>query len=139
LSLLAAVHWIVVALKLRLRRRPGSPIVGGLLLAGALVALVALNTMPRYSPGVLARVDGTRQELAVALERYRLTHGEYPATLEDAGIQTPRTPYGPLRYHGSRSVRPHWYYVSFGNPTENGFRAAWDSRSGRWTVFEYER
>ncbi|QEL14247.1 hypothetical protein [Limnoglobus roseus] len=38
------------------------------------------------------------ERMIAAVERYRTQHGEYPATLEDAGITPPSHGYGPWQY-----------------------------------------
>lgn len=150
LSSLAALYWMVAALKLRLLGRPGPGTACRLAAVSAFVALVALSIRPApgaapgmwrlrdYSAAEHDRVDSLRLAITPVLEQYRLTHGRYPDALEDAGIQTPETAYGPLHYYGSRSETPAWYLISFGDPKEHGFEADWDSRKGQWQVFEFD-
>jgi hypothetical protein len=138
MAALAALYWMLVALRSWLTDTPGLR-ARWLATGCALVAVCAWSARPGYSPGQRARVESIRrQEIAPALERYWRTHGKYPATLEEAGLQTPRTPYGPLRYSGSVSERPRWYVISFGTPRVNRFRADWDSRSERWTIIKHD-
>jgi hypothetical protein len=85
-----------------------------------------------------AQVDEMRRQFSPALERYRQTHGYYPATLQEAGIQTPVTLYGPLHYYGSQSEADAWYLISFGDIERDRFSADWDSRTGRWSVVELD-
>jgi hypothetical protein len=80
-----------------------------------------------------ARVDQLRREFAPALERYRQANGQYPSTLEEAGVRTVYTSYGSLYYYGS-----DWYLISFGDPSRDGFTADWDSRTQKWTVTAFQ-
>lgn len=138
LSAVMALYCGVVALKRRLLRRPDA---GVACAAGAACIMVAtlITVAPgaRYSTLEHARVEKIRRDITPALERYRDAHGQYPDALADAGIQTPHTRYGPLHYYGSRSERPTWYLLSFGDPKQHGFEADWDSRSGEWQVHEF--
>jgi hypothetical protein len=160
---LATLYWILAALK---RGLLGRPRMGTAWLAAAAYAMAALIARSAWQQPVLdrrdfadfpesrefevradprarsaaeqARVDSFRIAITPALERYQQEHGKYPDALEDAGISTPQTAYGPLHYYGSRSENPHWYLVSFGDPGVHGFEAEWDSRTGRWQVFEFD-
>jgi hypothetical protein len=162
LAALAALFWATAALRRWLLRQPrtGTAILAAV--AYAVVAAVVLGigeAPPRkyrawdapivrfngwgarlsgYRAAEHDRVDSLRIAITPALERYRKAHGQYPVALEDAGIATPQTAYGPLHYYGSRSETPHWYLISFGNPKEHGFEADWDSRTGKWQVFEFD-
>lgn len=69
------------------------------------------------------------------LERYHQTHGAYPPTLEAAGLATPQTEYGPLRYRRERSKEGSpSYVITFGSYIDNGFVAWWDSGSRTWDL-----
>jgi hypothetical protein len=106
-------------------------------------------TVPRYSApwlrsrwsGIVAerlaeqsRVDDMHRKFAPALEQYRQTHGKYPPTLEDAGIETPVTRYGPLHYYGTGT----WYLISFGDIERDRFSSDWDSRKRTWSLVELD-
>jgi hypothetical protein len=104
---------------------------------GAVSAAVLIGCMltmpPGYSPGEQERVEQLHARFAPALERYRETHGDYPPTLEAAGIATPTTEYGPLRYRRHRSREGTAYYeVSFGDYYDNGFTAFFNSERSKW-------
>lgn len=160
---LAALYWMVVALKLRLLGQPGQNKACRLAAACASVALISFGSRPAppkasaaaavdpapyeapepwrlsyYAAAEHDRVDSIRMAITPALELYRQTHGQYPVTLEDANVRTPQTAYGPLHYYGSRSETPHWYLISFGDPQAHGFAADWDSRRGMWQVFTFD-
>lgn len=109
--------------------------------------------VPRYSApwlrtrwsGIVAerlaeqtRVDEMHRQFAPALEQYRLAHGVYPPTLEDAGIETPVTRYGPLHYYGSSEKSDPWYLISFGDIERDRFSADWDSRKRAWRLDELD-
>jgi hypothetical protein len=115
------------------RRLPAGP--GGWAMASAIVMALTLATAaPAYHSAEQARVDAMHRQFAPALERYRKTHGEYPSTLQEAGIATPQTRYGPLHYYGSRSETDPWYLISFGDIERHRFSADWDSRTRKWTL-----
>ncbi len=124
----AAVMWIV-------RRRMPRASLGfaGACLAVGMMAVVAMP--PGYSEDETKRIERLHADFAPVLEAYRGEHGVYPPTLEAAGISTPQTQYGPLRYHPLRDEngRPA-YDLSFGDYDLNGFTASWSNRSGhgRW-------
>jgi hypothetical protein len=117
LAYLGAMFWGAVALLrwMAHRRVPRF----SLSLAGAslLFALVCTVVMPPgYSEREARRIDRAHAEFAPVLETYRRQHGAYPPTLEAAGIPTPRTRYGPLRYSaevGSAGVPQ--YHLGFGD------------------------
>ena len=87
---------------------------------------------PRYDASEQRRVEQVvAEELAPVLERYRQAHGEYPPTLQAAGIATPQTLYGPLRYKSGREYDGlPTYEVSFGDYDRNGFAASYSSLNG---------
>ncbi|HEX6372152.1 MAG TPA: hypothetical protein VF006_24760 [Longimicrobium sp.] len=88
---------------------------------------------PGYSRAEQDRIDRLHAQFAPALERYRQTHGDYPPTLEAAGIAIPATEYGPLRYHVHRSKEgTSFYEVSFGDYYDNGFTASFNSERKTW-------
>src|SRR5688500_14588765 len=95
---------------------------------GSMIALP-----PGYNAAERDRVERLHAGFAPALERYRQAHGDYPPTLEAAGIPTPKTEYGPLRYSRERAEdgTPS-YSISFGDYMDNGFVTWWDSGSRRW-------
>jgi hypothetical protein len=103
---------------------------------GAVIACMALvvacgPASPRYSAAEHRRVEKVVAELAPVLERYRQEHGEYPPTLQAAGIPTPQTLYGPLRYRSGREYDGlPIYEVSFGDYDRNGFAASYSSLNG---------
>lgn len=135
---LAAMLFGVMALVvwLRHRRTPWFP--GGMAAASVLVVIACMVAMPpAYHPAEQQRIDRLHQQFAPALERYRQTHGDYPPTLEAAGIATPRTEYGPLRYHPHRSKEGVIFYeISFGDYYQNGFTASFRSDRKTWYLDE---
>jgi hypothetical protein len=96
----------------------------------------SMMAMPAgYSAAERERVERLHAVFAPALERYRQTHGDYPPTLEAAGIPTPETEYGPLRYTRERSKNgPPAYSIAFGDYIHNGFVTWWDSDSRKWNL-----
>lgn len=161
---LTALYWILTALKRGLLGLPRMGTAGLAAAAYAMAALIARSAWQqpvldrrdfadltesqefevradpraRYSAAEYTRVDSFRIAITPALERYRQEHGQYPDALEDIGVAAPQTAYGPLHYYGSRSERPPWYLVSFGDARLDHFQADWDSRSGKWEVFGYD-
>jgi hypothetical protein len=162
----SAIWWTMMVLTDWLRHRRLQRSFGVLAMASATVVFLSLavaqrddgrpRTKPEYSAprwtserspprqtseqtaAQQAQVDEMRRQFAPTLERYRQTHGYYPATLEEAGIATPVTLYGPLHYYGSQSEADAWYLISFGDIETDRFSADWDSRSGRWSVVELD-
>jgi hypothetical protein len=92
----------------------------------------------RYVTPEQRRVDRMHRQFGPALEMYRQTHGKYPPTLEDVGIATPLTHYGPLYYYSSGSRRDPWYLISFGDIERHHFSADWDSRTQEWNVVKLD-
>lgn len=137
---IAGIFWTLVAVAIWLLGRRLPRVTGGLALACAAVVVARLNAnttdYTAYWRQEHVRVDSLHQAFAPALEAYRHTHGRYPSALREAGIKTPRTLYGPLRYDGSGNERPSWYRISFGGPGEQGFTAVWDSRKRAWSITE---
>jgi hypothetical protein len=127
-GLAAATLWIVR------RRAPRL----SLAMAGVsmVVFLVCASAIPPgYDEAEVRRIEALHAGFAPVLEQYRRQHGTYPSTLEQAGITTPQTRYGPIRYHVHRTVdgRP-WYELSFGDYFDNGFVRFWhnDDGEGEW-------
>jgi hypothetical protein len=90
---------------------------------------------PGYNASEHRRVEQVHAQFAPALERYRQAHGEYPPTLQAAGIETPETMYGPLRYRTWRSSDGiSMYEVSFGDYDRNGFVASLNSMGQEWSL-----
>ncbi|HEX2076920.1 MAG TPA: hypothetical protein VHG08_04400 [Longimicrobium sp.] len=116
------------------RRRPWRS--GGMAAASALVFLASTAMLPaRYDAAEHDGIKDVHAGFAPALERYRQAHGEYPPTLEAAGIATPQTRYGPLRYRSGRAEDGAAFYsVGFGDWWGNGFDAYFDSRKGTWQI-----
>lgn len=106
--------------------------------ASAVFLLALMVVGPHVPPGrddaELARVHALHSSFAPALERYREEHGRYPETLEQAGIATPQTRYGPLRYRVWTDSAGTRYEVSFGDYHGNGFVSSWGSLSGEWAL-----
>jgi hypothetical protein len=148
---LAGIFWTILTAAVWLRRRKPPMVPGGLAATCAVIVVILLAGVGQMfsgqAPGAndearawartaseRARVDRLHREFAPALERYRQANGQYPSTLAAVGVTTPDTPYGPLHYYGSGPVPPQWYLISFGDPSEDGFSADWDSRTQAWTV-----
>lgn len=134
-----AIGFGIVALGIRLLLRRAPRITGTL---AAICVLLAINApglrAERYSDRAHARIEAQRQKLAPALERYRQAHGEYPPTLQAAGLKAPRTPYGPLHYSAGRSQRGVAEYLfAYGNNEINGFEALWSTEDGKWEIFRF--
>lgn len=95
---------------------------------------------PGYSASEHQRVEQVVAELAPVLDRYRQVHGVYPPTLQAAGIPTPQTAYGPLRYRTWREYDGlPIYEVSFGDYDRNGFSAAYSSLNGHQGEWHLDR
>jgi type II secretory pathway pseudopilin PulG len=123
-----------LAISIWIRKRRIAWLSGGISAAAAAVAFGCMVAMPPgYQPAEQERVERLHAQFAPALEQYRRQHGAYPPTLEAAGIQTPQTRYGPLRYQASRTGEAY-YEISFGNYTENGFTSFFNSRHGKWQL-----
>lgn len=116
------------------KRRP--LITGGLAAASALTVIGSMSLMPPgYSQSERERIEQLHAQFAPALERYRQTHGDYPPTLEAAGIATPLTRYGPLEYEVRREKDgTPVYSVGYGDYITNGFSAWWSSDKRKWFV-----
>ncbi|HEX6368741.1 MAG TPA: hypothetical protein VF006_07410 [Longimicrobium sp.] len=155
----AATGCSVVVLKTWLQQRRLPRVAGGWATACTVVLFISLiAAAPEHSAARWAseypverygtaeyivpeqlRVDSMHWQFAPALELYRQTHGVYPSALEDAGIATPMTQYGPLYYYySSRSKLDPWYLISFGDIETHRFSSDWDSRSQRWSVVEFD-
>lgn len=99
----------------------------------AAVLACCMAMPPRFSQAEQDRVARLHAEFAPALEQYRQTHGDYPPTLQAAGIATPATEYGPLRYLPQRSEEGTLFYeISFGDYYDNGFTASFRSDRKTW-------
>ena len=129
-----AIGFGIVALgtKLLLRRTPRVTVT-----LAALCVLLALQAPLLKADGFderkHARIEVQRQQLAPALEAYRRTHGEYPPTLQAAGLKAPRTPYGSLHYTRTRSDQGvEDYHFFYGNAEINGFQGTWSNTRGKW-------
>lgn len=125
-----------LAISIWIRKRRIAWLSGGI---SAVAAAAAFGCMVAMPPGYRAaeqeRMERLHAQFAPALEQYRQQHGEYPPTLEAAGIQTPRTRYGPLRYTAGRAKDGTAYYgLAFGDYNDNGFAAFFDSREGTWSL-----
>jgi hypothetical protein len=134
-GLITLVSGLIALVVLVVDRRV-SRVAAGTGIASAAIVIGCLMAMPPgYSPGERDRVERLHAQFAPALERYRQTHGDYPATLQAAGIATPQTEYGPLRYHRKRSREGSpAYEISFGDYGQNGFVTWWDSGTQRWSL-----
>lgn len=136
LGWLAVLFWGGVALLrwIAHRRLPRVPLrMAGVSLVFALVFTAV--SPPGYSEGEARRIDRAHAEFAPVLEAYRRQHGAYPPTLEAAGIPTPQTRYGPLRYSADvDSAGVPRYHLGFGDYGRNGFSAGWSSgrKPGDW-------
>lgn len=129
-GLVAATSWLVTG------RLPKWPLgLAGASLAMAMLVCTALP--PGYDDREAGRIQALHAEFAPVLERYRQEYGTYPPTLQAAGIATPQTPWGPLRYKvfTDREGKPY-YEVSMGDYAKNGFVSFWTSESpGRgWSI-----
>lgn len=101
----------------------------------AAVLACCMAMPPGFSQAEQDRVDRLHAQFAPALERYRQAHGDYPPTLEAAGIATPATEYGPLRYYARRSQEgTPFYEISFGDYYDNGFTASFNSERKTWSL-----
>jgi hypothetical protein len=115
------------------RKRRPSRIVRGIAMTCVVVLAACGPTPPGYDTSEHRRVEQVVAEFAPALERYRQAHGEYPPTLQAAGIATPQTAYGPLRYRTWRTTDGiSIYEVSFGDYDRNGFIASFNSDRKTW-------
>jgi hypothetical protein len=123
--------WMAIPVWRRTGRAPRLLWVAAASMAIVLIAPAALP--PGYSRGEHDRIERLHAQFAPALERYRQDHGAYPPTLEAAGIATPRTKYGPLRYTPGRAKDgTPAYSIAFGDYFLNEFTAWWDSESREW-------
>jgi hypothetical protein len=114
-------------------RRVSRPATATAIVSAAVVMGCLMAIPPGYHPSEQKRVERLHAAFAPALERYRQTHGDYPPTLEAAGIATPQTEYGPLHYNTHISTEGTLYYeVSFGDYYDNGFTASFSSDRGEW-------
>jgi hypothetical protein len=99
----------------------------------AAVLACCMAMPPRFSQAEQDRVARLHAQFAPALERYRQAHGDYPPTLQAAGIATPATEYGPLRYNVHRNEEGTVFYeISFGGYFDNGFTASFRSDRKTW-------
>jgi hypothetical protein len=130
--MLALVCSVAVLVMLRTRKPRFVPIV--LCLTGWTVfAWSESRAEPDYDAREIARIDQLRAGFRPRLEQYRAAHGEYPSRLEDAGIPTPSTRYGALRYEASRdSAGNPRYWLAVGDYARNGFVSTWRSERGAW-------
>ena len=134
-GLAALVSGVLVLGSLVWQRRvaPVPAVCGAVSVAVVIACMVTLP--PGYSQAERDRVAQLHATFAPALERYRQTHGDYPPTLEAAGIRTPQTEYGPLQYRRERSkAGAPQYTISFGDYRDNGFVTWWDSGSRTWSL-----
>jgi hypothetical protein len=107
--------------------------VGAGAVSTAAVLACCMAMPPGFSQAEQDRVERLHAQFAPALEQYRQTHGGYPPTLEAAGIATPATEYGPLRYYARRSQEGAVFYeISFGDYFDNGFTASFRSDRKTW-------
>jgi hypothetical protein len=134
-GLVSLVSGVAALAVLVLRRRLSRGALGTAAASGVLMIGCMIASPPGYSPAERDRIVRLHQQFAPALERYRQAHGQYPPTLEAAGIPTPQTEYGPLRYRNQRGPARQgtpYYEIGFGDYIQNGFVAWWDSDSRRW-------
>jgi type II secretory pathway pseudopilin PulG len=136
LLVLLAMGFGAVALGIRLVLGRSPRITGALAAMCVLLALSAPGLKAKqYSAKEAARIELQRQRLAPAIEQYRRTHGGYPPTAEAAGVKLPRTPYGTLYYHTSRSDQGvEAYHVTYGEDEIHGFTATWSSDEDKWHI-----
>lgn len=132
----STLFWILAAVLVWMRSRRRPLITGGLAAASALTVITSMAMMPPgYSQSERERIEQLHARFAPALERYRQAHGDYPPTLEAAGIPTPQTRYGPLEYHVRRQKDgTPAYSVGYGDYITNGFSAWWSSDTKSWFV-----
>ena len=108
-------------------RRIAEPLAVLLAIAVVVAAAYFLFT-PKPS---VAKLKAQGATLVDAVERYRAAHGEYPATLEAAGVSAPWTGYG--RWEYGRDVGGG-FYLRVGNYSDHLFLMGWDSREKRWYI-----
>lgn len=131
-GVLALVRW-------RERRRLPWLTVAGAAVSLALAVALEVSMPPEYSRDEQHRIERLHAQFAPVLERYRQAHGEYPPTLQAAGIATPATRYGPLQYTPRRATDgTPAYSIAFGDYFRNGFSAWWESESGKWHLADQE-
>jgi hypothetical protein len=131
--LLALGSTVVVLVFLMTKRRlPVRPLIVATV-AWAMFAWTQTQQAPAYDAAEIARIDQAHARFRHRLEAWRAAHGEYPSTLEEAGIQVPATPYGPVRYQAYRDAAgiPR-YSLAVGDYVRNGFVDTWRSERGEW-------
>lgn len=90
-----------------------------------------------HSSAEIERLEIMRYEvLTPALEDHRREHGRYPGSLQEAGLEAPTTPWGPLGYERRPDGDGGHYVLRVGDHDRNGFTASWDSRAPEdgWSV-----
>ncbi|HEX6372153.1 MAG TPA: hypothetical protein VF006_24765 [Longimicrobium sp.] len=117
------------------RGRRLSRVVRGVAIAFVLMMVGCGPVPPGYDASEHRRAEQVVAGFAPTLERYRQEHGEYPPNLQAAGIATPQTLYGPLRYRTWREYDGlSIYEVSFGDYDRNGFVATYNSLGEKWSL-----
>lgn len=134
-GLVALFSGLAFLMALVMQRRVSRRAIATGLVSVAVVIGCVMASPPGFRPAERDRVDQLHARFAPALERYRQAHGDYPPTLEAAGIATPTTMYGPLRYQRYRlDDGTRYYEISFGDYYRNGFTASFNSSRAAWSL-----
>ena len=106
--------------------------VGIIVGAALLLALIALGIYGATAPSIgdLKRMGDS---LVSQLQTYRTQHGQFPASLEEAGIQSPHTRYGDFYY--TPVPRDDSFILRVGSD-ELGITVFRQSRATEWTVWQ---
>jgi hypothetical protein len=99
----------------------------GIAAAGIVLFLYVFPTGPSSVPALQSQ----GQTLVDAVERYRSDHGEYPPTLEAAGVSPLRTQYGRWKYGRTADGG---FALKVGDYGRDEFEMRWSYREKRWFV-----
>lgn len=96
-------------------------------LSAALLALLVTACAPEPKAYDLEAVKAAGNPMVTALMRYRSAHGQYPASLREAGIPNATTELGDFEYARKGSGKRAYFVLAAGDYARNGFVIFWNS------------
>lgn len=99
-----------------------------LLVVGAIICgVVAVEYQTGTLPGELGRLERKGKRMEAQIEEFKLSHGQYPSSLGQAGIFNTKTRFGDWRYEASTNR----FTLTVGDYS-HGFVFGYSSWAGWW-------
>jgi hypothetical protein len=97
----------------------------------AVLALLCFVMGGCWGPPSQKRLDALIVEgndIVAKLEAHKAKHGEYPRTLQEAGVAKVQTKYGPWEY----TPRDTGFHLAVGDYSKHLFSISWQPDLGTW-------